>query len=125
MATTTFEKPMGTEVETLKSQISELDSKLTSLIPIERLEVSATDNLATYTNSFFNGYNCGLILFTCAGSLATDMPSSANVYGNGFINASGYYHSAWYHANNGVLYIGSKRYNQTTWTWKCVTLTAI
>lgn len=103
--------------------LNALNSKITTAV--KQLEVTASDSLATFANQYYNGYSFGLVLFTCAGNLATDMPSSANKYGNGFIDASGYYHSAWYYADDHKLYIGRKVFSATSWTWYSVQLSAV
>lgn len=64
----------------------------------------------------------GFLLFTCAGTLATDIPStidgiSVGAYGQGWAEANGYYHSAYYRTTDGNVYTAHKVHSGTSWTW--------
>lgn len=83
-------------------------------------------SLAEFVNSHFSSNNdFGYAQFSVGGTLPTDFPSSANTYGSGFVNIAGYYHNAYYYPDDHKLYIGRKTYNQTSWTWYSVQLSAV
>lgn len=67
----------------------------------------------------------GLILYTCSGSLPTDIPSIIDTvpvgsYGQGWIEANAYYHTAYYRDTSGNVFTAVKTHSGTSWNWTAV-----
>lgn len=110
--------PSQDDFNTLNSQVAQKVSG----VRIDSNNVIALTSL--FTSSALSSTTV-FICFCCAGTLATDMPSNANKYGNGFIVVSPYYQSVYYMGDDGKLLIGKKTYNETSWLWRYVQLTAM
>lgn len=93
----------------------------TSIISGESLANIVASKLGTGANAH------GFLLFTCLGTLPTDIPStidgiSVSGYGQGWVEVNGYYHTAYYHTPEGNVFTGLKAHNSTSFVWNALEL---
>ena len=65
------------------------------------------------------------LLFTCTGTRPTDLPAKIDGidvtnYGQGWVEANGYYHTAYYRDTYGDVFTANKTYIESSWTWSAV-----
>ena len=78
MASTTFEKPMGTEIENLKGQLSTLNSKIASLIKTQADENITSDENAIIVSTVNRNY--AMVSYIFGNYLLIPFQSAMNPY---------------------------------------------
>lgn len=143
MANTTnlnLEKPLDTDqalISVINSNSDKIDafagstnqalSTLSETKIVNDDSITSGESLISLVQSKIGtGATHGVLLFTCNGTLPTDMETtvdgvSVGTYGNGLVEANGYYQTLYYRDTAGNIFTAQKAHNANAWgTWRAL-----